>query len=99
MGVQVLARIQLNFTIVAGMVVCLSSQVTCMSVEAPLSWAWLKICMLRGSSEWICYFTLLVWVAFALPVKLSLSQLMSFCSFTLPLLSSILLEGREWAVM
>lgn len=42
-----------------------------------------------GSSEWIFYFALLVHMAFALLVKLSLSELMSFYSFSLSILSSI----------
>jgi len=42
-----------------------------------------------GSSELIPWFALLACMAFALPVKLSLSQPMSFLTFTLPVLSLI----------
>ena len=64
---------------------CLSSQVTSMSDGALLSWRWLNICLPLGSSEWIPCFALHVHTAFALPIKLSLSQPMSFCTFTLPI--------------
>jgi len=48
-----------------------------------------------GSSEWIPYFALLAYTAFISPVYLSLSQPMSFFTFTLPVLSSILPIGSE----
>jgi len=41
---------------------------------ALFSWRWLNFCLLMGSSEWIPCFALLVRMAFALPVKLPLSQ-------------------------
>jgi len=46
-----------------------------------------------GSSEIIPYSALLVNTAFALSIKLSLSQPMSFLTFTLPILSPIPLWG------
>jgi len=48
-----------------------------------------------SSSERIAYFTLLACAAFALRIKLSLSQYTSFLTFTLPILSSIPLLGSE----
>ena len=63
---------------------------------ALLSWRWLNTCLPMRSSEWIPYFALLACVAFALPIKRSLSQCMSFLTFTLPVLSSIPTRG-EWA--
>jgi len=43
-----------------------------------LSWRLLNTCLSMGRSEWIPSFALLACVAFALPVKLTLSQPMSF---------------------
>jgi len=43
-----------------------------------LSWRWLNTCLPMGSSECIPSFALLACMAFALPVKLSLSQPISF---------------------
>jgi len=43
------------------------------------------------------FLALLVCAAFAFPVKLSLSQSMSFCTFTLLICSPILLQGSEQA--
>lgn len=57
--------------------------------EPLLSWTWLNTCLPVGSTEFIPYF------AFALHIKLSLSQATSFVTVILPALSSILLEGRE----
>jgi len=57
--------------------------------EVLLSWRWLNVCLLMGSSELILYFN------FALPIKLSLSQHMSFLTFTLHILFSILPGGSE----
>jgi len=54
---------------------------------ALLSWRWLNSCLLIASSERISGFALLACMAFALPTKLSLSQPMSFLTFTLPVLS------------
>jgi len=45
---------------------------------ALLSWAWRNICLPMGSGELIPWFALLVKVAFALTIGLSLSQSMSF---------------------
>jgi len=51
---------------------------------AQLSRKWMNTClMVMGSSELIPSFALLVHMAFALPIKLSLSQPTSFLSFTL----------------
>jgi len=47
-------------------------------------------CLLMGNSELIPYFALLAHVAFALPIKLSLSQPTSFPTFT-----PILPQGSE----
>ena len=44
------------------------------------------------------FLTLLVHIAFALPIKLSLSYPVSFLSFTLLILSHILLGRGEWVV-
>ena len=77
----------------------LSSQVTAMCDGALLSWRWLNTCLPRGSSEWILCFALLAWVAFALPIKLSLSQPMSFLTFTLPILSLTPQGGSERAAV
>ena len=60
---------------------------------ALLSWRWLNTCLPMGKSELIPCFALLVHVAFALPIELSLSQPMSFLTFTLPILSPIPLGG------
>lgn len=46
-----------------------------------LSWEWLNICLSRGNSKWIPWFSLFVHVAFALPNKLSLPQPTSFLTF------------------
>ena len=60
------------------------------------SWRWLNTCLPMGSSEWIPYFALLACTAFALPIKLFLSQPTSFLTFTLLILSPIP-PWREWA--
>jgi len=54
---------------------------------------------MMGSSEQIPCLALLVYVVFALPVKFSLSQPMSFCFFTLPILSPIPPHGSEQAAV
>lgn len=48
-----------------------------------------------GSSKLIPYFVWLACAAFALPLKLSLSQPVNFLTFTLPVLSLILLQRSE----
>jgi len=48
-----------------------------------------------GSSEGIVCFALLVHMPFALPIKLSLSQSVSFLTFTLHILSLSHLGGSE----
>ena len=60
----------------------LSSQVTVTRDGALLSWGWLNTCLPMGSGEWIPCFALLACMSFALPIKLSLSQPMSFLTFT-----------------
>jgi len=55
---------------------------------AVISWRWLNTCLLMGSRELIPHFVLLACVALALPTKLSLSQPMSFLTFTLLILSN-----------
>lgn len=63
---------------------CLSSQVTVMCGGALLSWRWLNSCWPLGNwEEEIPCFALLVDVAFALLIKLPLSQPMSFPTFSL----------------
>jgi len=73
----------------------LSSQVTFTCDEALLSCKQLNICLLIGSSKGISDFSLLALIDFVLPIKLSLSQSMSFCTFTLLFLFRIPLWGRE----
>jgi len=51
--------------------------------------SWLHTCLLMGRNELILCFVLLAHMAFALPIQLSLSQLTSFLTFTLPILSPI----------
>jgi len=74
----------------------LSSQVIVMRDGALLSWRWLSTRLPMGSSEWIPYFAFLVQMTFALPIKLSLSQPMSFLTFTVPILWPIPLWGNDW---
>ena len=56
----------------------LASQVTVTRGGARLPWGWPNTCLPVGSGEWIPCFALLVCAAFALPVKLFLSQPLSF---------------------
>ena len=77
----------------------LSSQVTVTRDGALLSWRWLNSCLTMGSGEWIPCFALLVCAAFALPVKLSLSQPTNFLTFTLLILSPIPLGASEQAAV
>ena len=77
----------------------LSSQVTVTHDGALLSWRWLNTCLPMRRSEWIPCFALLACTAFALPIKLSLSQPMSFLTFTLPILFPIPLVGNEQAAV
>jgi len=72
---------------------CLSSKVTVMHDTVLLSWRWLNTCLLMGSSERINCLALLSCAAFALLIKLSVSQSMSFLTFTLSILSPILPMG------
>ena len=73
----------------------LSCHVTIMNVAALCSWRWLNTCLLMGSSEWIPWFALLARAAFAILINLSLLQLTSFLTFTLPVLSPVPLWGSE----
>lgn len=57
------------------------SQVTIMLHGALFSWKCLNICQFKGSTERIPYFVLLVNAAIVLPVKLSLTQPMSYLIF------------------
>ena len=67
----------------------MSSQVAVICDGALLSWRWLNPCLPMGRGELIPWLALLVCEAFALPIKLSLSQPMSFLIFTLLILSPI----------
>ena len=68
-----------------------------LSVKSSAFWKHLNICLPVGNIKWIPCFALLVHTAFALPTILSLSQPMSFLTFTLPIIFPIPLEGRsEW---
>ena len=62
---------------------------------ALLSWRWLNCCLPMRSGEWIPSFSLLMWVAFVLPIKVSLSQPRSFLTFTLLSLPLILLQRER----
>ena len=63
---------------------------------ALLSWRWLNTCLPMGSSELIPCFALPLCAAFALPIKLSLSQTMSYLTLTLLILSPVPPGGSEW---
>ena len=77
---------------------CLSSQVSVTRDGALLSWRWLNACLPMGSSERIPCFVSLACTAFALPIRLSLSQSMRwFLIFTLLTLSPIPPGGSERA--
>jgi len=52
-----------------------------------LFWRWLNTCLLMGSGEQIPCYAFLAHTAFALPIKMSLSQTVSFLTFTLPIVS------------
>jgi len=62
--------------------------------RALLSWTWLNTSPQMGSSEEIPHFALLACVIFDLPIKLFLSQLQSFITLTLIIVSLILLGGK-----
>jgi len=72
-----------------------SSKVTITDDGVLLTWRWLNTCLPNGRSEQILCFALLLCAAFALCIKLSLSQPMNFLIFTLLVLSSIPLQGSE----
>lgn len=67
------------------------SQVTIKHGEALPSRRWLSTCLPMAGSELIPHFSLLVCIAFTLPIKLSLSKTSSFLTFTLLVLSLMLL--------
>lgn len=73
----------------------LPSQVKVLRHGVLLSWQWLNIYLLMGSSELIPCSTLLVSTAFTLPVELPQSQLISFLTFTLQIFSPVPWWG-EW---
>lgn len=58
-------------------------------------WRSLDTCLWLGNSEWIPYFHLLQSSGFVLPIKLPISQSMSFPTFGLPIISLIVLEDIE----
>ena len=62
---------------------------------SPAFLGWLNSCLPTGRSERILRFALLICVAPPLTIKLSLSQSMSFLTFTLPVLPPI--PSGEWA--
>lgn len=72
---------------------------------APLPWRWLNICLLMGRGEWIPCVAWLVCAAFALSVKLSLFQPMSFLTFNCLILYPIPWGGEvdcrvsEWVAV
>jgi len=66
----------------------LSSHVNVLHHKALPSWQWLSISLSTGSTELTQNF-LLAHEAFALPTRMSLSQAMSFLTFTLLILSPI----------
>lgn len=63
---------------------------------SPAILGWLNTCLPKGIDEWILQFALLVYDAFALPVKLSLSQPTIFLTFSLLTLFPIPLGKTEW---
>jgi len=71
----------------------LSSQETVKCDKALLSSKWLNICLPMWNSEQIPLFALLVHIAFAFPIKLSLSQPVSLFAFYF---LSALLGQSEW---
>jgi len=73
----------------------LSSQVAVTCDGALLSRKRLNTCLTMGSSEYILYFALIAHIAFALPVKLSLTPPTSF--LTSALLFPTPLEGSDRA--
>lgn len=67
--------------------------------DVALFWGWLNTCLLMGRGELIPCFAFLACVAFALTIKFSLSQLMSFLAFTCPIPAFFLPSGigeSEW---
>lgn len=73
----------------------MSSQETTKYDEVLLSWKWLNICLLVENSELIPYFALLAHRAFALPIKLTLSQTLIFLHFPITILSPSHREGAS----
>lgn len=78
---------------------CLSSQVTITQDEAQRPWGWLNTCLSLANGEVIPWFALLACAASALPIELSLSQPMSFLTFTLLIPPVVLQKGTERAAV
>lgn len=72
-----------------GVMAFLSSRLNIKGNRILFFWRWLNICASMGSGEWIPDFALLMWVSFALPVKLSMSQPTNFLTFAFQILFSI----------
>lgn len=77
----------------------LSFQVTVTCDEAQLSWGRLNTYLPVGNGEWKPCFAFLGYTAFAFLIKLSLSQPMSFLTFSLLILSPILLECMSGSLL
>ena len=76
----------------------LSSQVTVTHDAAPLSWKRLDTCLPMGSRERMPDLALHACAAFALPIKLCVSQPSTVLTFTLPILFPIPLGGASGSV-
>lgn len=70
----------------------MSSEVTVMHDGTMLSWRWLNTCLPLGTGEGILCSVLLLYVSFALPIKLLFYQPIRFFTSTLLIFSLILLE-------
>lgn len=78
---------------------CTSFQVAVMCDGPQLSWKLLNICLPMGSDEWIPCFALLTFVAFALSIKLSLSQSIRFLHLLFWLSPPSHCWGSEWGAV
>lgn len=74
----------------------LSFQVT---VTCDAAWGLLNTCLTMGNGEWMPCFAFLECAAFAFTIKLSLSQPMIFLTFSLLILSPILLECMSGSLL